>query len=421
MRVPRVACTAQPCRRANTSTPRRWSECSCVSRIALTLLASSPASVMRRATSRAENPQSMRTVVAPSVTATALPPEPEPRNTTRSWLVSDMRAVYTAAVTASAASRPSASGMFASLRANRGHIREYTPQEHRRDSPCRARMHRGDSAHHPDQGVVMAVHLYALSTCPYCRMTKKYLDEHEVAYEITEVDLLEGDDEGRGDRRGRSPLRRQVVPRARRRRRRWSSASTRAAWPRSSACRRARMAADKPARRVFHPGTTIDDLKAYMGPFAERLGYKFNTETDFVDEVLQSELEILDRDGDVYCPCRVRTGDPKEDAQIVCPCIPFYRDEFAAIRKCWCGLFILAGRRGRRRPHRRARRGRARDARRRSGRAVRGPRARHPAAREDRQARHRRHPRGRRGVRAVEPVPPRVRPARRGLRRRLLR
>ena len=38
----------------------------------------------------------------------------------------------------------------------------------------------------------MVVHLYALSTCPYCRMTKKFLDEHEVAYELTEVDLLEG-------------------------------------------------------------------------------------------------------------------------------------------------------------------------------------------------------------------------------------
>ena len=38
----------------------------------------------------------------------------------------------------------------------------------------------------------MAVHLYALSTCPYCRMTKKYLDENEVTYEMIEVDLLEG-------------------------------------------------------------------------------------------------------------------------------------------------------------------------------------------------------------------------------------
>lgn len=102
------------------------------------------------------------------------------------------------------------------------------------------------------------------------------------------------------------------------------------------------MSATNPARRVFPEGTTIEDLKVYMGPFAERLGYKFNTESDFVDEVLQSEIEILDRDGDVYCPCRVRSGDPKEDAQIVCPCIPFFRDEFAAIRKCWCGLFILS-------------------------------------------------------------------------------
>lgn len=39
----------------------------------------------------------------------------------------------------------------------------------------------------------MAVHLYTLSTCPYCRMTKKYLDEHDIAFEMTEVDLLEGD------------------------------------------------------------------------------------------------------------------------------------------------------------------------------------------------------------------------------------
>lgn len=97
---------------------------------------------------------------------------------------------------------------------------------------------------------------------------------------------------------------------------------------------------DTAQRRVFAEGTTIDDLKAYMGPFAARLGYKFNTESDFVDEVLTSEIEILDRDGDVYCPCRVRTGDPKEDVRIICPCIPFYSDQFAALRKCWCGLFI---------------------------------------------------------------------------------
>lgn len=40
----------------------------------------------------------------------------------------------------------------------------------------------------------MNIHLYALSTCPYCRMTKRYLDDHGITYEMTEVDLLEGDD-----------------------------------------------------------------------------------------------------------------------------------------------------------------------------------------------------------------------------------
>jgi nitrite reductase/ring-hydroxylating ferredoxin subunit/ferredoxin-thioredoxin reductase catalytic subunit len=99
----------------------------------------------------------------------------------------------------------------------------------------------------------------------------------------------------------------------------------------------------RPVRRVFNPGTTIGDLKEYMEPFARRLGYKFNTESEFVDEVLESELEILESDGDVYCPCRIRTGDPKEDFKIVCPCIPFFSDQFAAIDKCWCGLFIREG------------------------------------------------------------------------------
>lgn len=38
----------------------------------------------------------------------------------------------------------------------------------------------------------MNVRLYALSTCPYCRMTKRYLDDNGIAYELTEVDTLEG-------------------------------------------------------------------------------------------------------------------------------------------------------------------------------------------------------------------------------------
>lgn len=101
------------------------------------------------------------------------------------------------------------------------------------------------------------------------------------------------------------------------------------------------MSESAPVRRRFSTGTTTADLRQYMGPFAERLGYKFNTDAGFVEEVLTSEIEILDSTGDVFCPCRMRTGDSKEDTKIICPCIPFHRDQFAGLKKCWCGLFIL--------------------------------------------------------------------------------
>ena len=40
----------------------------------------------------------------------------------------------------------------------------------------------------------MTIKVYALSTCPYCRMTRRYLDENDIQYELTEVDLLEGEE-----------------------------------------------------------------------------------------------------------------------------------------------------------------------------------------------------------------------------------
>lgn len=38
----------------------------------------------------------------------------------------------------------------------------------------------------------MQVKVFALTTCPYCRMSRAYLDENGVAYDVVEVDKLEG-------------------------------------------------------------------------------------------------------------------------------------------------------------------------------------------------------------------------------------
>jgi glutaredoxin-like protein NrdH len=42
------------------------------------------------------------------------------------------------------------------------------------------------------RGAPMQVKVFALSTCPYCRMTREYMDDNKVTYDVTEVDKLEG-------------------------------------------------------------------------------------------------------------------------------------------------------------------------------------------------------------------------------------
>lgn len=41
------------------------------------------------------------------------------------------------------------------------------------------------------------VHLYALSTCGWCRKTKRFFEEHGISYECDEVDLLSGTERDR--------------------------------------------------------------------------------------------------------------------------------------------------------------------------------------------------------------------------------
>ena len=38
------------------------------------------------------------------------------------------------------------------------------------------------------------VRMYTLSTCSHCKATKKLLDDCQVQYDFTDVDLLEGDE-----------------------------------------------------------------------------------------------------------------------------------------------------------------------------------------------------------------------------------
>lgn len=41
------------------------------------------------------------------------------------------------------------------------------------------------------------VMLYALSTCAWCKKTKKYLDEHNIPYDFEDIDLLDGEEKAK--------------------------------------------------------------------------------------------------------------------------------------------------------------------------------------------------------------------------------
>jgi ferredoxin-thioredoxin reductase catalytic subunit len=70
------------------------------------------------------------------------------------------------------------------------------------------------------------------------------------------------------------------------------------------------------------------------------LGYKFTPDAPLVEFLLEQEVTLEQKHGIPYCPCQPVRGVREKDMQIVCPCIPFHRAHFDALKRCWCGLFV---------------------------------------------------------------------------------
>ncbi|HAT71521.1 MAG TPA: ferredoxin:thioredoxin reductase [Elusimicrobia bacterium] len=81
-------------------------------------------------------------------------------------------------------------------------------------------------------------------------------------------------------------------------------------------------------------------LRYLFEPIVDKLGYKFTPAAEDADFLLEQEAELEARLGAPYCPCQARTKDRAENMKIVCPCIPFHRRHYDAMRRCWCGLFV---------------------------------------------------------------------------------
>jgi len=70
------------------------------------------------------------------------------------------------------------------------------------------------------------------------------------------------------------------------------------------------------------------------------LGFKFTPDAELKDFLLEQEITLEAKHGIPFCPCQPIRNDRARDMKIVCPCIPFNRQHFDEMKRCWCGLFV---------------------------------------------------------------------------------
>jgi ferredoxin-thioredoxin reductase catalytic chain len=81
-------------------------------------------------------------------------------------------------------------------------------------------------------------------------------------------------------------------------------------------------------------------LRYLFQKVVDQLGYKFSPDTELVEFCLEQEVLLEQKYGIPYCPCKRIAPSREENMKIVCPCIPFNREHFDAMKRCWCGLFV---------------------------------------------------------------------------------
>jgi len=81
-------------------------------------------------------------------------------------------------------------------------------------------------------------------------------------------------------------------------------------------------------------------LRHFFGKVVEPMGFKFTPDAELAEFLLEQEVALEARHGIPFCPCQPLTHARAHDMHVVCPCIPFHRRHFDAIRRCWCGLFV---------------------------------------------------------------------------------
>ena len=162
---------------------------------------------------------------------------------------------------------------------------------------------------------------YSLSTCGYCEVTKKLLDDLEVEYKAIVVDLLSADKKD------------EVIQEL-------TKFNPRCTFP-------TLVHGDKviiglkpqEIKDMLGVRTEVDKLFDTLRQIQEPKGYYFNSDREKTFQLLRALLVNKDRYGYMSCPCRLAAGDREKDKDIVCPCV--YREpDVQEFGSCYCNLYV---------------------------------------------------------------------------------
>jgi ferredoxin-thioredoxin reductase catalytic subunit len=81
-------------------------------------------------------------------------------------------------------------------------------------------------------------------------------------------------------------------------------------------------------------------LEFFYKKVVDPLGYKFTPDQELKDFLLEQEVILEQKHGIPFCPCQPIRPRRAQAMTIVCPCIPFHRQHYDAMKRCWCGLFV---------------------------------------------------------------------------------
>ena len=84
----------------------------------------------------------------------------------------------------------------------------------------------------------------------------------------------------------------------------------------------------------------LEELRVDVEAYAKKAGIKLNPDKEIFETVITGLWKNKEMYGELYCPCKVVTGDEAKDEEIICPCVSSSK-EIELQGHCLCKLFVV--------------------------------------------------------------------------------